>query len=192
MGPARPDAFRFPIQPMETGMEQTQPSTITLRAAEPGDEGVIHRFVRDLAEYERLLDEVVSSEADIRKALFGENAPAEALLAFEDGEPAGFALYYTMFSTFSGKRGIYLEDLYVRPQSRGRGAGKALMARLAGIALERGCVQIKWAVLDWNEPSIQFYKNLGAAHESNWLTYRWGESEMRGWLNGGNSAQKPR
>ena len=145
-----------------------------IRAGEPEDLPSIAALIRGLAEYERLLDEVELDEATLGRFLFGERRYAETLLAVDggSGEAFGLALYFHNFSTFLGRPGIYLEDLFVRPEHRGRGAGKALLARLAAIAVERECGRLEWSVLDWNRPSIDFYERLGARPNSEWTTYR--------------------
>jgi GNAT superfamily N-acetyltransferase len=145
---------------------------LSVRRAAPADVPVILSFIRELAVYEHLEHEVVATEADVRAALFGPRSYAEVALACLDGEPVGFALYFHNFSTFVGKPGIYLEDLFVRPEARGCGAGKRLLAYLAHTALERGCARLDWAVLDWNAPSIAFYRSLGAVDQSEWTVYR--------------------
>jgi GNAT superfamily N-acetyltransferase len=145
---------------------------LTVRSATAADVPLILAFIRELAVYEHLEHEVVATEADVHAALFGPRPYAEVALVCLDGAPVGFALFFHNFSTFVGKPGIYLEDLYVRPEARGRGAGKRLFAYLAKIALERGCARLDWAVLDWNEPSIGFYRGLGAVAQSEWTTYR--------------------
>jgi GNAT superfamily N-acetyltransferase len=150
----------------------TATSTITVRAATPADVPLVRAFIRELAVYEHLEHEVVATDADVHAALFGPRPYAEVALACLDGAPVGFALYFHNFSTFIGKPGIYLEDLFVRPEARGLGAGKLLFAYLARTALERGCARLDWAVLDWNEPSIGFYRSLGAVDQSEWTTYR--------------------
>lgn len=145
---------------------------LTIRRAGAADVPVILTFIRELAVYEHLEHEVIATEADVHAALFGPRPYAEVALACLDAEPVGFALYFHNFSTFVGKPGIYLEDLFVRPAARGCGAGKRLFAYLARTALERGCARLDWAVLDWNEPSIGFYRSLGAVDQSEWTTYR--------------------
>ncbi|HXY96255.1 MAG TPA: GNAT family N-acetyltransferase [Steroidobacteraceae bacterium] len=145
---------------------------LSVRRAAPPDVPVILAFIRELAVYEHLEHEVVATGADVHAALFGARTYAEVALACLDGEPVGFALYFHNFSTFLGKPGIYLEDLYVRPEARGCGAGKRLLAYLAHTALERGCARLDWAVLDWNAPSIAFYRGLGGVAQSEWTTYR--------------------
>ena len=131
-----------------------------IEAARPEDCGVILQFIRDLAEYERLLDQVVATEEDVRRELFGEKSVIRAVVAWEDETPVGFALYFFNFSTFLTRRGLYLEDLYVTPKSRGKGYGKQLMRHLAKTAKEEGCGRFEWSVLDWNEPAIGFMSRL--------------------------------
>lgn len=143
-----------------------------LRFATPADVPAILGLIRELAEYERLLDQVVADEAALHRALFGERQYVEALVSVVSGETVGFALFFHNFSTFLGKPGMYLEDLYVRPAFRGRGLGKALLTRVAQIAVQRDCGRMEWSVLDWNEPSIHFYESLGAKPLSDWTVYR--------------------
>ena len=143
-----------------------------IRAASEDDLALIAGFIRDLAEYERLADAVVFDEEQLRRSLFGERPFAEVLIAEDAGEPVGFALFFHNFSTFLGRPGVYLEDLFVKPEARGKGFGKALLVRLAQMALERGCGRVEWAVLNWNQPSIEFYDALGARPNSDWTVYR--------------------
>jgi len=143
-----------------------------IRDATPDDIPTIAALIRALAEYERLAHEVVLDEGELRAHLFGERPYAEVILAEHEGGVVGFALFFHNFSTFLGKPGIYLEDLFVRPEHRGGGHGKALLAHLAGIAVARGCGRLEWSVLDWNEPSIAFYRSLGATAMDDWTTYR--------------------
>jgi GNAT superfamily N-acetyltransferase len=145
---------------------------LELRAASAEDGGTILRFIQELAEYERLRHECVATEADLAAHLFGERPKAEAVLAEWSGEAVGFALFFHNFSTFLGKPGIYLEDLYVQPRMRGKGIGKALLVYLARLAKERDCGRLEWSVLDWNAPSIAFYKSLGAKAKDEWTVYR--------------------
>jgi GNAT superfamily N-acetyltransferase len=145
---------------------------LRIRAARPGDEALVLEFVRELAEYERLSHEVVATEADFAQALFGQPRRAEVLLADFDGRPAGFALFFFTYSTFAGKAGLYLEDLFVRPEYRGQGVGVGLLRQLAVVAGERGCARMEWVVLDWNQPAIDFYERLGARSMGDWKTYR--------------------
>jgi GNAT superfamily N-acetyltransferase len=147
-------------------------STVTVRAATATDVRLVLAFIHELAVYERLERSVVATERDLAAALFGPRPYAEVALACLDGREVGFALFFHNFSTFLGKPGIYLEDLFVRPEARGQGVGKRLLAWLAAIALERGCGRLEWAVLDWNEPSIGFYKGLGAVPLDEWTTFR--------------------
>ena len=147
-------------------------SQIQIEAATPQDVPVILRFVRELAEYEKLSHEVVASDADMRAALFGERPVIEAVIARVNDEPVGYALFFPNFSTFLGKPGLYLEDLYVRPSARGLGVGRKLLEHLARIAVERGWGRFEWSVLDWNEPSIAFYKKMGARPMEEWTVFR--------------------
>lgn len=143
-----------------------------VRAASEADLPLILAFIKELAEYERLSHEVVATEASLRKSLFGERRYAEVVIFECEGVPAGFALFFHNFSTFLGKPGIYLEDLYVRPEFRGHGIGRTLLAHLAGMAKERGCGRLEWWVLDWNESAIRFYRSLGAEAMEDWTVYR--------------------
>ena len=146
--------------------------SITLRAARPADVPLIQRFIQGLAEYEKLSHACVATEAALAETLFGPRPYAEIIVAFWNDSPAGFALFFHNYSTFLAKPGIYLEDLFVDPEFRGKGLGKALLQHLARIAVERDCGRIEWSVLDWNEPSIQFYKSLGAVPMDEWTIYR--------------------
>lgn len=150
-----------------------------IRPATPADVPTIARLIRDLAEYERLAHAVDFDEALLRKHLFGERPYCEVLLAEDGGRVVGFALFFHNYSTFRGKPGIYLEDLFVEPEARGRGHGKALLRALARLAIERECARVEWAVLNWNEPSINFYKALGATPMGDWTTYRLTGDAMR-------------
>jgi GNAT superfamily N-acetyltransferase len=143
-----------------------------IRPATPDDVPVIAELIRALADYERLAHEVVLDESLLRDHLFGARPYAEVVLAEHEGAVVGFALFFHNYSTFLGRPGIYLEDLFVRPEHRGAGHGKALLAHLAALAVERGCGRLEWSVLDWNEPSIAFYKSLGAAPMDEWTVYR--------------------
>ena len=145
---------------------------LRIEPATERDLPAVVRLVRHLAEYEKLAHVMVSSEDDFRKALFGPRTNAEALMAFADDAPVGFALYFYNFSTFLGKRGIYLEDLFVEPEYRGKGIGKALLQRLARIAKDEDCGRMEWSVLTWNQPSIDFYHRLGAVTLDDWRTFR--------------------
>ncbi len=146
--------------------------TVTIRPAEAADVGTILRFVRELAEYERAADKVVATEALLTDALFADQPAAFAVIAEIDGAPVGMALYFFNFSTWTGWRGLYLEDLYVTSEARGQGVGGALLTHLAGIAVARGCTRFEWAVLDWNAPAIAFYRSKGAVPMDEWRTYR--------------------
>lgn len=141
------------------------------REAERADVPLILQFIRELADYEGMLDEVVADESTLEEWIF-DRGRAEVIFALEDGREVGFALFFHNFSTFLGRAGIYLEDLYVRPEHRGKGYGKALLKRLAQIAVERGCGRLEWWCLDWNRPSIDFYLAMGAEPMSDWTVYR--------------------
>lgn len=146
--------------------------TLNIREAQPGEEALVLGFIRKLAEYEKLLPEVAATEADLRAALFGPNPRCWCDLAFWNGQPAGFALWFYNFSTFAGKAGIYLEDLFVEPEHRGNGIGKALLKNLAARCVAEGLTRLQWSVLNWNEPSIAIYKALGAKPLDEWTVYR--------------------
>ena len=146
-------------------------SKIQFRQAGPEDAGLILRFIRALAEYEKMADQVVATEALLRDWLFEKQA-AKVIFAMEGEKEVGFALYFHNFSTFLGRAGLYLEDLFVLPEDRGRGYGKALLARLAATAVEEGCGRMEWVCLDWNRPSIDFYKSKGAVPVDGWTIYR--------------------
>jgi GNAT superfamily N-acetyltransferase len=148
------------------------PTDLHIRVATESDVPLILDFIRRLAVYERLADRVVATEESLRRTLFGNPRFAEVLIGEEAGSPVGFALFFHNYSTFLARPGVYLEDLFVRDEFRGRGYGKALLARLAQIAVERGCGRVEWAVLDWNEPAIGFYKSLGAIPQDDWTVFR--------------------
>jgi GNAT superfamily N-acetyltransferase len=143
-----------------------------IRTTTEADILVILSLIRDLATYERAPDAVVATEAGLREVLFGPKPSAEVLLALEESQAVGFAVYFHNFSTWLGRPGLYLEDLFVRPEKRGKGYGRALLERLAQIAKERGCGRMEWAVLDWNDPAIQFYRKLGAEPMNEWTVFR--------------------
>jgi GNAT superfamily N-acetyltransferase len=146
--------------------------TVSIRPATPADVPTMLRFVRELATYEREPDAVLATEPMLHAALFDSAPAAEALLAERDGMPVGFAIFYVTFSTWTGRRGMWLDDLYVTPEARGHGVGAALLARLAGIALDRGYARFEWWVLDWNTPAIDFYRAKGAVAQDGWTTQR--------------------
>ena len=148
------------------------PPSFRIRPAEADDIPVLLDLIRGLAEYERLLNQMEADEEALRAALFGERRYAEAIIGEVDGEPVGFALYFHSYSTFLGKPGLYLEDLFVKPEHRGAGFGGALLHYVGGVAVERGCGRLEWAVLNWNESAIGFYQKLGAAPLDDWTTYR--------------------
>ena len=145
---------------------------LNIRRARSDEAGLVLAFIRELADYEKLSHELEASEAMIAEALFGDHPRLYCAIAEWEGEPAGFAVWFTNFSTFSGRHGIYLEDLFVRPACRGRGIGKALLVYLAGECVANGWSRLQWAVLDWNEPSIAFYKSLGAVMMDEWTLCR--------------------
>jgi GNAT superfamily N-acetyltransferase len=145
---------------------------IHIRPSTPADVPLILGLVRELAEFEREPEAVVATEELLAAALFGERPAAEAVIAEMDGTPMGFALFFQNFSTWTGRPGIYLEDLYVTPAARGAGVGTALLRHLAGVALDRGCGRFEWAVLDWNEPAINFYRAMGAVGMDEWRVQR--------------------
>lgn len=145
---------------------------LTIRPAIPADNALIRAYIAELAEYERAPEKAVATEADIAKHVFGEHPLVRVEMAEWDGQPAGFALWFFNFSSWEGKPGVYLEDLWVRPAFRGKGIGKALLQHLAKRAVEHGCTRYVWQVLDWNTPSIDFYKAMGAQVMTEWLTCR--------------------
>jgi GNAT superfamily N-acetyltransferase len=151
----------------------------TIRPARPEDAGMIANLVRELAVYEKLEAFATATAEDFRRHLFGERPCAETLIAEVAGEPVGFAMAFPTFSTFRGQPGMYLEDLFVRPEHRGRGVGKALLATFARLAVERGYGRLEWAVLDWNAPAIGFYQSLGARPMDDWTVYRVDDGPLR-------------
>ena len=153
-------------------MIATNAPGFTIRFAGEQDVPLILTFIQGLAEYERLAHEVTATEALLRQTLFGDRRVAEVIIGDFEGGPAGFALFFHNFSTFLGRPGIYLEDLFVKPTMRGRGFGRVLLSYLAKLARERGCGRLEWSVLDWNEPAIRFYKGLGAVSMDEWTVYR--------------------
>jgi GNAT superfamily N-acetyltransferase len=146
--------------------------TLRIRPGEPADVPVVADLIRQLAQFEKLEDQVVLTEELLTAGLFGPRPYAEVLLAEEDGKPVGFALFFHSFSTFLARPGMYLEDLFVLPDHRSRGIGRSLLAHLARIAIERGCGRLEWAVLNWNREAIRFYESLGARPNSEWTVYR--------------------
>lgn len=145
---------------------------LTIRPARREDAPTVLAFIQELAEYERLRDQCVAELAQVERTLFGNRPAAEVIIAELGGRPVGFALFFHNYSTFLAQPGIYLEDLYVRPDARGHGVGRRLLGELARLALARGCGRLEWAVLEWNEPAIGFYRSLGAREQSDWRTYR--------------------
>lgn len=151
----------------------------TIRPATPADAALILRFIRALAKYEREPDAVEATEDDLLRHGFGESPYFQCLIAEHDGTPVGFALFFYDYSTWLGKPGLYLEDVFVDPPFRGLGIGKALLKRLAAIALEKGCARMKWEVLDWNQPAIEFYQGLGAEFQDTWRNVRLSGEPLR-------------
>jgi GNAT superfamily N-acetyltransferase len=156
-----------------------QVADFKIRPARLEDVPMILQLIRDLATYERAPDEVAATERQLVDVLFGEKPTAEVLLAFEGESPVGFAVYFYNFSTWLGRPGLYLEDLFVKPEKRGKGYGRALLIELAKIARDRGCGRMEWAVLDWNEPAIKFYRSLGAKPMHEWTVFRLTGDEIR-------------
>src|SRR5215467_6630590 len=154
------------------------PPDFQIRTAKVEDVSIILELIRDLATYERAPDEVVATEEQLVNVLFGERPVAEVLLAFEEKSPVGFAVYFYNFSTWLGRAGLYLEDLFVKPEKRGKGYGRALLVELAQIARNRGCGRMEWAVLNWNEPAIKFYRALGAQPMHEWTVFRLTRQEI--------------
>ena len=146
--------------------------TLHIRPAHRDDAAQILAFITELAEYERARHEVIASQADIERTLFDEGAKALSLICERDGQAIGYAVYFYSYSTWLGRNGIYLEDLYITPEQRGGGAGKKLLRHIAIEACENGCGRLEWSVLDWNEPAIKFYQSLGAAPQDEWVRYR--------------------
>jgi len=148
------------------------PDPLEITPAEEADLPLVLRFIRGLADYERLAHEVVATEERLRRTLFGDDPAAEVLVARWEGEPVGFALFFRSYSTFLALPGIYLEDLFVLPEARGRGIGEALLRRLAALTVERGFGRLEWSVLDWNEPALRFYRRMGAIPMEGWTVHR--------------------
>ena len=173
--PAVPDEIREPhivAAAPRAGEGTPMGASITIRPATIADVPLILEFIKGLAEYERLPHEVVATEARLEASLFGERPDAEVIIAYHGEAPAGFALFFHNYSTFLAQRGIFLEDLFVRPEMRAQGIGRRLLAELARLAVERGCGRLEWAVLDWNEDAIRFYRSIGARAMDEWTTFR--------------------
>lgn len=168
-------------------MNPTDIERYTLRFAVPDDVPLILELIRGLAEYEKLAHECIATEELLHLHLFGERSYAEVLIGEFEGAPVGFALFFHTFSTFLARPGIYLEDLFVKPEWRGRGFGRVFLTELARLALERGCGRLEWAVLDWNEPAIRFYRRLGAEPLDEWTTFRVTGEPLRALAVGGSS-----
>ncbi|WP_199197558.1 GNAT family N-acetyltransferase [Chroococcidiopsis sp. CCALA 051] len=153
-------------------MIKTKILNFEMRFAEPDDVPLVLQFIKELAEYEQLSHEVVATEAILRESLFGDRKGAEVILGYYQKQPVSFALFFHNFSTFLGRAGIYLEDLYVKPEMRGRGIGRVMLSYLAYLAQERNCGRLEWWVLDWNETAINFYQKLGAVPMNEWTVFR--------------------
>ena len=158
--------------------------SLTVREATPSDSVTILRFVRELADYEKAIHEVEATEETVCASIFGDGSVTHALIAEHDGTAIGMAVYFFSYSTWQAKNGLYLEDLYVTPAARGAGAGKALLRRLAQIALEKGCGRFEWSVLDWNEPSIKVYEAIGAEAQTEWIRYRLAGEKLKAFARG--------
>ncbi|MDP3652119.1 MAG: GNAT family N-acetyltransferase [Rhodoferax sp.] len=159
--------------------------TIVIREAQPSDAALIHAFIVELAIYEKAEHEVVASAADIERSLFAADSPARALICTRDGQPVGYAVYFLSYSTWLGRKGMYLEDLYISPTYRGGGAGKRMLRHLARLAHDSGCGRLEWSVLDWNTPAIQFYQSLGASPQSEWVRYRMADETLKNFASEG-------
>ena len=164
------------------------PLDFQIRPARVNDVPIILQLIRDLATYERAPDEVVATEEQLIDVFFGERPVAEVLLAFERESTVGFAVYFYSFSTWLGRPGLYLEDLFVKPEKRGKGYGRSLLVELAKIARDRGCGRMEWAVLNWNEPAIKFYRTLGAKPMDEWTVFRLTREEIAKLANGADTA----
>ncbi|WP_432473002.1 GNAT family N-acetyltransferase [Amphritea sp. HPY] len=158
-------------------------SAIEIRQATVNDSSLILRFITELAIYEKAENEVIATQLDIENSLFGSDSTTSAVICSINNEPVGFAVYFFNYSTWLGKRGLYLEDLYVSPQYRGSGAGKAILKHLAETALANDCGRFEWSVLDWNEPAIQFYRSIGAKAQDEWIGYRLEGSSLEAFAN---------
>ena len=153
-------------------MEKLEKTNLSIRKASAEDVPLILKFIKELSIYEKMSKEVVATKETLRKTLFGDKSYAQVLIAEIDQKPVGYALYFYNFSTFIGKPGIYIEDLYVNPEVRAKGIGKSLFSYIARLAVERKCCRLEWSVLHWNEPSISFYKKLGAEPKDEWIIYK--------------------
>ena len=160
------------------------PVNIEIRPAAPSDAAQIHAFITELAVYERAAHEVIASADDVRRTLFAEGAPAKALMCLLDGKVIGYAVYFYSYSTWLGKNGIYLEDLYITPEQRGIGAGRDLLRRLAQEAVANDRGRLEWSVLDWNQPAIDFYQSIGALPQDEWVRYRMAGDALRNFAEG--------
>lgn len=151
---------------------------VSIRKATKADIPLILDFIKLIADYEKLSHEVIATESSLQKSLFEEKSTIQVLLAFEDNTPAGYAIFFNNFSTFIGRQGIYLEDIFVKPEYRGKGIGKKLFMEIVGIAKENNCGRLEWSVLNWNTPAIEFYESLGAVPMEGWTVYRLTEEKI--------------
>lgn len=158
---------------------------IEIRDAQPADAALIHHYIVELAIYEKAEHEVIATIAEIERSLFEPGSPARALICSIDGQTVGYAIYFYSYSTWLGRKGMYLEDLYISPSHRGSGAGKKLLRHLARTACDNGCGRLEWSVLDWNEPAIQFYQSLGASPQDEWVRYRMAGDTLTTFAQGG-------
>nr|WP_248312877.1 GNAT family N-acetyltransferase [Burkholderia ambifaria] len=182
--PPRACARAAPHSVSRPGRRRAPAVQIDIRCATVADVPQILHFITELAIYEKAEHEVVATPASLERSLFGEGSPARALICEVDGEPAGFAVYFFSYSTWLGRQGLYLEDLYVSPRFRGAGAGLRLLKALARIAVDTGCGRFEWSVLDWNEPAIRFYESVGAAPQNEWVRYRLAGDALRAFADG--------
>lgn len=166
-------------------------NSIQIRSAELSDARLILDFIMELAVYEKAPEQVIATQADIEHSLFGPEAKARALVCELDGQPVGYAVYFYNYSTWLGRNGIYLEDVYVTPGARGRGCGKALLQHIAAIAVREGCGRFEWSVLDWNQPAIEFYEALGARPQSEWIIYRLTGAALQSFAAGSAEQETP-
>ncbi len=176
------DSDRSKFSPIHQHRREHQLS-ITIRKATPADAAIIHGFIVELAVYENAEHEVKASIEEIEHSIFETSSPVKALICLKDEEPIGFAVYFYNYSTWQGRKGMYLEDLYVSPKYRGVGAGKKLLHHLAQVAVEEGCGRFEWSVLDWNQPAIDFYHAVGAKPQSEWIRYRLAGDDLTNFAN---------
>ncbi len=165
-------------------MQNEKRMKIEIREAQPADAALIHNYITELAIYEKAEHEVITTVEEIQRSLFAADTPAGALICTIDGQPAGYAIYFFSYSTWLGRKGMYLEDLYISPGHRGSGAGKKMLRHLARIACDADCGRLEWSVLDWNEPAIQFYLSIGASPQDEWVRYRMAGDTLKAFAQG--------